>query len=78
MKIKMQLKAPDGVYESIREAAEKQVSEMTGLRDSEKESIIENRHEEISEQLKEWIEYGEYITIEFDTETGTATVLSIK
>ena len=78
MKIKMQLKDPDGVYESIREAAEKQVSEMTGLRESEKESIIENRHEEISEQLEKWIEWGEYITIEFDTETATATVLQLK
>lgn len=78
MKIIMHLKDPDGVYESIREEAESQVSQMTGLRQNEKESIIENRHEEISERLQKWIQYGEYITIEFDTEENTATVIRLK
>ena len=28
--------------------------------------------------LSVWIEYGEYIRVEFDTEAGTATVLKVK
>ena len=75
MKLKLTLKDPDGVFEMIWEAAENQVLAMEGLGDDESESLIGSRHEKISEQLKPWIKYGEYVSIEFDTEEGTATVL---
>lgn len=75
MKLKLTLKDPDGVFEMIREAAESQVEAMEGLDDNEKESLIESRQEKIDEKLSKWIQYSEYIFIEFDTELGTATVL---
>jgi hypothetical protein len=76
MKLRLTLKDPDGVYEMIQEAAENQVEQIEGLNDDEKESLIESRREKISEQLQKWIEYGEYVHIEFDLETKTATVLT--
>ena len=75
MKLKLTIKDPDGVCKMIREAAENQVLEMEGLDDDESESLIESRYKKISEQLEKWIQYSEYIFIEFDTELGTATVL---
>jgi hypothetical protein len=74
MKIQITLKDPDGFYEAIREAAKKQVAEIPGLDQYEKDEIADHRHEEIAEYLKRWVQYGEYITIEFDLEEANATV----
>lgn len=35
----------------------------------------EHLEEHIREKLSKWIEYGEYVRIEFDLDKGTATVL---
>jgi len=77
MKIKIHLKDPDGVYESINCAAKRSVEEIIGLKlsDSERESLVEGRHESMSESCSKWIKYGEYVTIEIDTDAGTAVVL---
>jgi hypothetical protein len=46
------------------------------------ESVIgnysEDEQEEIREHLSAWIEYGEYIYIEFDTEKANPNVLRVK
>lgn len=74
MKLKMTLKDPDGVYESIQEAAIKELKAATGITQGERESLIESRHKAISESCRPWIKYGEYLTIEIDTDAGTAVV----
>jgi hypothetical protein len=33
--------------------------------------------EPMQEFASRWVKYGEYITIEFDTEAGTATVVPV-
>lgn len=75
MQIKITLKDPDGFYEAIRSAAESAASNIDGISESEREDIADNRHEEISEALKTWVKHGEYVTIVFDTDEMTATVL---
>lgn len=75
MKFKITLKDPDGFSDGISEAAEKSLGDTSGLSDSERESVAEDRIESIGEALRKWVEYGEYIEIEFDTEAGTATVV---
>jgi hypothetical protein len=77
MKIKITVKDPDGVYESINEAVKKSVASIEGLEDFEREEMEESRTESVGEKLSKWIEYGEYITVEFDTETGEATVIPV-
>jgi len=75
MKLRITLKDPDGFYEAIREAAENQVAEIQGISRDEADTLIENRHESIAEYMTRWVEYGEYVTIEFDLEEATATVI---
>lgn len=75
MKIRITLKDPDGFYESVREAVEKSLEALTDLGADEKESLFEHRVEKVWEQLEPWVEYQEYVTLEFDTEKGTAEVV---
>jgi hypothetical protein len=75
MKIKIQLKDPDGFYDGIREVAKRVGDEIQGISDDTRELVEDKTHDDISEILSKWVEFGEYITIVFDTEEGTATVL---
>ena len=77
MKIKITLKDPDGVYESIKDAADSSAGDAEGLDDGELEELAESRREKLEQQCKPWIEYGEYVTIEIDTDEGTAKVLKV-
>ena len=77
MKIAITLKDPDGVYESIRDAANESVAGVSGLSGEEVEQLIEARREKIYDACAPWIEYGEYVTIEIDTEAGTAIVCKV-
>lgn len=72
MKLKITLKDPDGVYESIKDAAFSTTGDTEKLGNSELEA--ETRREQLEEQCKPWIKCGEYVTIEIDTDAGTATV----
>lgn len=77
MKIRIALKDPDGVYDSIADAARDSVDGMTFMDDDEKETFLEKRHGNLSNACRKFIEYGEYVTIEIDTETGTAEVIPV-
>jgi hypothetical protein len=61
MKIKIHLKDPDGVYESIKTGTKHRVE-----------------FDQTYQDLKKWIMFGEYVTIEFDLDKGTAEVLEAK
>lgn len=78
MKIKIHLKDPDGFYESIQQSVKESLKELSSLSPREKESIEEVRTEEVNDFLGKWVEYGEYVTLEFDTEAKTAVVLPKK
>ncbi len=75
MKIKITLKDPDGFYDAISDAIQGSISQIEGLTDDEKEALEKTRRDEINEILSEWVEYNEYVTIEFDTDAKTATVI---
>ena len=77
MKIKITVKDPDGVYDSINATVKNSVALIAGLDDDEREEMEESRAESVGEKLSKWIEYGEYITVEFDTETETAIVVPV-
>lgn len=78
MKFKVTFKDPDGVYESLDEAAEGLARDVVGVDDEERGEIAESRREKIKDFTERWIEYGEYLTVEFDTDEGTATVVPVK
>jgi hypothetical protein len=76
MKIGVTFKDPDGVYESIAQAMAEQERGLVagGMADDEAEAAIEIRREKVGDALRRWVEYGEYLTVEFDLDAHTATV----
>ena len=77
MKFQITLKDPDGFSNSIRQAVEESLAKLP-LEGEELESAIELRTKVVEDFLEKWVNYGEYITIEFDKKSGTATVLTRK
>lgn len=75
MKIRITFKDPDGVDFSVDRSIRQQLGELENLHSDEREYLIEERREEAHEQLKRWIEFKEYLTVEFDLDKGTATVI---
>jgi len=78
MKFRITMKDPDGPYECIQEAAKEMADAIEGVESDEREGIQEARHNTLRNFADKWMEYGEYITVEFDTEAGTATVIPNK
>jgi len=75
MKFKITMKDPDGVYESIKDAADASLANVEGLSGHERNELIENRVEQIGESIGKWFEYKEYLTVEIDTDKQTCVVV---
>ena len=67
MKFRVTFKDPDGVTDALCDAG---LVDRSGYTD-------EDQGELVSERLEKFIRYGEYITIEFDIDSGTATVIPV-
>lgn len=76
MKVKLYLKDPDGVYESVKDAVQETLPD--GLSEDEAEDLLKSRMEDAHEKMKKWVEWKEYVTVEVDTDTGEARVLPVK
>lgn len=77
MKFTVSIKDPDVFADAVQEAVTSEVKAL-GLDDDEAEAVIERRTEKVNDILERWVEYGEYIRVEFDTEAKTATVVPRK
>jgi hypothetical protein len=76
MKFRITMKDPDGAYDSIAEAAKltpEQVARMPEFIDVQ--NAEEARAESLRKVAGKWLEHGEYITIEIDTDAGSAVVI---
>jgi hypothetical protein len=78
MKFTITIKDPDGFSNSVKQAVQDDVARIEGLDDDEREDLIESRQEKLWDELQQFVEYQEVIRVEFDTETGTATVLKTR
>ncbi len=79
MKITVTFKNPDGISDATKEAVREAVAAIEDLSPGyERELLEESREEDANEALSKWVEYGEYVRIEFDTVAGTATVLPVR
>lgn len=76
MKIKVTMKDPDTMHDAVQEAVERDVKAM-GLSEDEAEQLIEIRCEKVRGKMYKWFQYGEYLTVEVDTDSMTATVLDV-
>lgn len=75
-KIVISMKNPDCVSYEVRGTAENFVNEKKPTLIGEaREEAIKAREKYIQRKLAKWVEYEEYINIEFDLDKGTATVL---
>lgn len=77
MKFRITFKDPDGVSEVIYGLAAEYAASLTKVREEQK-AIKEVKLESLKEFIDPWIEYQEYITVEFDTEANTATVINVR
>lgn len=68
MKIRLHLKDYDGVFDSLDEIVKAK------NRGASKEEL-RAAHRELEKKIDPWVSFGEYVSIEIDTETNTATVL---
>lgn len=76
MKIRVTLKDPDTMHDAVDEAFEK-LAKPEGVDAEEWADIREARAAKAKEDISNrWMEYGEYLEVEFDLDAKTATVLS--
>jgi hypothetical protein len=73
VKLTITFKDPDGVFECVREGVRESLPD--GLAEDERDELLGSRTEAAHAALKQWIQWKEYLTVEFDTEAGTATVV---
>lgn len=74
MKIRVTFKDPDVVADEIERCVSADVATL-GLSKVEADAVAELRAEKVVEFVSKWVKYGEYITVEFDTDAGTAVVV---
>lgn len=75
MKIQIILKSPDSVDDCVRQAVADDMYARGvpdgAAADDERDELIA----EVHKKLEKWIEYKEYLTVEFDLDAGTARVV---
>lgn len=74
MKFRVTVKDPDVFADAVQEAVEDELATLD-LHEDELEAVGEKRRERTMDAISKWVEYGEYIVVEFDTEAGTAVVV---
>jgi hypothetical protein len=75
MKVRCYFKDPDTMPDAVSDAVHKS-ERPSGISVGEWQSIKASRTCEVqSDIVDKWMDYGEYIMVEFDTDAGTATVI---
>lgn len=69
------MKDPDALCDAIDDCEEIESSIPDGLDADEFTEVLLTRKRKAREFAGQWMSYGEYITVEFDTEAGTATIV---
>lgn len=76
MKIRVMLKDPDTMHDAVDDAF-KRLDKPDGVEADEWAEIRETRARAAKEKISDkWMDYGEYLTVEFDLDAMTATVVS--
>lgn len=74
MKIKVQMKDPDTLHDAITDAVNEHLT-LEGLTDpEERDALLEVRYARVAAQAEKWFKYGEYLTVEIDTDANTCVV----
>lgn len=79
MRFRVTMKDPDTLHDAIQDAVTASVEAMDNIVDpDEKEALEETRKEAIQKICNSWFKYGEYLTVEIDTEAVTCVVVPTK
>lgn len=76
MKFKVQMKDPDTLYDAIEDAIKAETESVTD--EEEREAVQEVRGKKVRALCAKWFEYGEYLTVEIDTEATTCVVVPVR
>lgn len=76
MKFKVFMKDTDVLQDGIEEALDAELKS-SGLPDDEQEALREIRFEKAQDVASKWFQYGEYLTVEIDTEKETIRVVPV-
>jgi hypothetical protein len=75
MKIRMKFKDPDTMHDAVDEAFRRQ-KPPDGISADEWAGIREQRADDAKAEIsRRWMEYSEYLDVEFDLDANTAVVL---
>lgn len=74
MRFKITFKDPDTLHDCIRDELEN-MEKPSNLTDDEFEAVLDVRKKEMEEAAAKWFKWSEYVTVEIDTEAGTAKVV---
>ena len=78
MKFKIAFKDPNFLSVSLVESAKHNLREKNlAVPTEEYEILMEDELNRLNAFTKKWIRWGEYLTVEFDDEAGTATVVKV-
>lgn len=75
MKFRIDMKDPDGVHDSLEHAVKESLAAVEGIDDEEREILKDQRRDTFKMTMAKFFKYGEYLSVEIDTEAGTCTVL---
>lgn len=79
MKFRVTMKDPDTLHEAIKKAVRDELVATTpALRADERSVLSGLREEKTYELCSKWFGYGEYLTVEIDTEAKTCVVVPEK
>lgn len=74
MIFKVTMKDPDVLYDAICDGLDEELKDMD---EDEAEAVRDIRHEKLQELASKWFEYGEYLTVEIDTDQATIRVVPV-
>lgn len=77
MKFKVSMKDPDTLSDAIEEALARAIEGLAVTDEEERQAVAVVRREKVSALCAKWFEYGEYLTVEIDTDAGTCTVVPL-
>lgn len=75
MKFRVSMKDPDTLDDAIRDAVDRSFDGMGTLEDEEVDALAAVRKRKAKDVCSRWFRYGEYLTVEIDTEAGTCSVV---
>jgi hypothetical protein len=74
MRFRVTLKSPDSLTDAVNDAVNESVADVEGLDEEEIRDLKRERREDLYVAASKWFQYREYLTVEIDTEAGTAVV----